>query len=153
MDGHTHIARAWINRARLRILHVVSWNISLSALFVPENLVTRDGFGSPAPRQLAHLHTQAESGAHLRDTSRVPRRRPFIHFKNATWYTSSGQSRVYRVTTQLRTDGVGCRESDGTDRASKSQGSSERVLPWQVTMDQLIFASLSHTHHWYDVAY
>ena len=30
-------------------------------------------------------------------------------------------------------------------RASKSQGSSERVLPWQVTMDQLIYASLSHT--------
>ena len=32
-------------------------NISLSA-FVPENLVSRDGFGS----QPAHLHTQAESG-------------------------------------------------------------------------------------------
>ena len=29
-------------------------------------------------------------------------------------------------------------------RASKPQGSSERVLPWQITMDQLIFASLSH---------
>ena len=36
-------------------------------------------------------------------------------------------------------------------RASKSQGSSERVLPWQITMDQLIFASLSHTHYWYEV--
>ena len=36
-------------------------------------------------------------------------------------------------------------------RASKHQGSSERVLPWQVTMDQLIFASLSHTHYWYEV--
>ena len=31
-------------------------------------------------------------------------------------------------------------------RASKPQGSSERVLPWQVTMDQLICASLSHNH-------
>ena len=31
-------------------------------------------------------------------------------------------------------------------RASKPQGSSKRVLPWQVTMDQLISASLSHTH-------
>ena len=28
--------------------------------------------------------------------------------------------------------------------ASKPQGSSERVLPWQVPMDQLIFTSLSH---------
>ena len=47
--------------------------------FVPENLVSRDGFGSPVPRQPAHLRTQAESGAYLRDSSRVPRRRPFIH--------------------------------------------------------------------------
>ena len=65
-------------------LHVVSWpgklNISLSA-FAPENLVPRDGFGSPVPRQPAHLHTQAESGAYLRDASRVPRRRHlFIQF-------------------------------------------------------------------------
>ena len=52
-------------------------NYSLSP-FAPENLVSRDGFGSPVPRQPAHLHTQAESGAYLRDSSRVPRRRPFI---------------------------------------------------------------------------
>ena len=38
------------------------FNISLSA-FTPENLVSRDGFGSPVPRQPAHLHTQAESGS------------------------------------------------------------------------------------------
>ena len=50
-------------------------DISLSA-FAPENLVSRDGFGSPVPRQPAHLYTQAESGAYLRDSSRVPRRRP-----------------------------------------------------------------------------
>ena len=50
-------------------------NVSLSA-FAPENLVSRDGFGSPVPPQPARLHTQAESGAYLRDSSRVPRRRP-----------------------------------------------------------------------------
>ena len=33
-------------------------NISMSA-FVPENLVSRDGFGSPVPRQPAHLHTRS----------------------------------------------------------------------------------------------
>ena len=43
-------------------------NVSLSA-FAPENLVSRDGFGGPVPRQPAHLHTQAESGAYLRDSS------------------------------------------------------------------------------------
>ena len=31
----------------------------------PENLVSRDGFGSPVPQQPAHLHTRAESGAYL----------------------------------------------------------------------------------------
>ena len=51
-------ARGQLNRAM---------NIPLSA-FVPENLVSRDGFGSPVPRQPAHLHTQAESGAYLRDS-------------------------------------------------------------------------------------
>ena len=29
--------------------------------FAPENLVSRDRFGSPVPRQPAHLNTQAES--------------------------------------------------------------------------------------------
>ena len=36
-------------------------NIPLSPC-VPENLVSRDGFSPPVPRQPAHLHTQAESG-------------------------------------------------------------------------------------------
>ena len=36
-------------------------NIPLSPC-VPENLVSRDGFSLPVPRQPAHLHTQAESG-------------------------------------------------------------------------------------------
>ena len=33
---------------------------------MPENLVSRDVFSRPVPRQPAHLHTQAESGAYLR---------------------------------------------------------------------------------------
>ena len=51
--------------------------------FTPENLVPRDGFGSPVTRQPAHLHAQAESGAYLRDSSRVPRQCPFICLKIA----------------------------------------------------------------------
>ena len=50
----THIARVWINLVKLPVLHVVSgtgkMNISLFA-FVPENLVSRDGFGIPVPCQ------------------------------------------------------------------------------------------------------
>ena len=80
-------------------------DIFLSA-FAPENLVSRDGLGSPTvPRQPAHLHTQAEFGAYLRDSSLVPRRRLFIHLYR---HTTSGQSQA-----QLRTDGVHCRESAG----------------------------------------
>ena len=45
-----------------------------------------------------------------RDSSRFPRPRPFIYLNH---HTPSGQSRVYRVT-QLRTDGIHCRESAGT---------------------------------------
>ena len=55
-------------------------NVFSLSPFAPENLVSRDGFGSPVPRQPAHLNTQAESGAYLRYSSRVPRRRPFIYF-------------------------------------------------------------------------
>ena len=46
-------------------------DIFLSA-FAPENLVSRDGFDSPVPRQPAHLHTQPESDAYLRGSYRVP---------------------------------------------------------------------------------
>ena len=36
-------------------------------------------------------------------------------------------------------------------QGQQPQGSSKRVLPWQVTMDQSICASLSQTHFWYKV--
>ena len=120
-------------------------DISLSS-FAPENLDSRDGFGSPVPRQSAHLHIQAESGAHLRNSSRVPRRRPFIFFKPPDAIGSvpslSGHAVAYRWRSLPRV----CRH-----RACKPQGRSKRVLPWQVTMDQLIYATLSHTHYWYEV--
>ena len=118
-------------------------NVPLSPC-VPENLVSRDGFSRPVPRQPAHLHSQAESGAYLRDSSRVPRRRPFMKLPYAIGSVPSlsGHAIAYRWRSLPRVS---------RHRASKPQGSSERVLPWQITMDQLIFASLSHTHYWYEV--
>ena len=100
MYGHTY-SRVWINRVRLPTLLVVSWkgkmNISLSA-FAPENVFPRDGFDSPVPRQPARLHTQAESGASLRDSSRVPRRHPFVYLKPpyAPVPSLSGHAIAYR---------------------------------------------------------
>ena len=118
-------------------------NIPLSPC-VPENLVSRDGFSRLVPRQPAHLHTQAESGAYLRDSSRVPRRRPFMKppYAIGSVPSLSGHAIAYRWRSLPRVR---------RHRTSKPQGSSERVLPWQVTMDQLIFASFSHTHYWYEV--
>ena len=120
-------------------------NISLSA-FVPKNLVLRDEFGSLVPRQPAHLHTQAESGAYLWDPSRVPRRRPFINlyppYAIGSVPSLSGLANAYRWRSLPRVRRHG---------ANKPQGSSERVLHWQLTMDQLILATLSHTHYWYEV--
>ena len=118
-------------------------NIPLSPC-VPENLVSRDGFSRPVPRQPAHLHTQAESGVYLRDSSRVPRRRPFMKppYAMGSVPSLSGHAIAYRWRSLPRVR---------RHRASKPQGSSERVLHWQITMDQLIFASLSHTHYWYEV--
>ena len=103
---------------------------------VPESLVSRGGFSRPVPRQPVHLHTQAESGAYLRDSSRVPRRRPFMKppYAIGSVPSLSGHAIAYRWRSLPRVR---------RHRASKPQGSSGRVLPWQITMDQLIFASLS----------
>ena len=88
----------------------------------PENLVSRDGFGSPVPRQPVHLHTQAESGVSLRDPSRVPRRRTFIYFKPPCAIGSvpslSGHAMAYRWRSLPRVR---------RHRTSKPQGSSERT--------------------------
>ena len=111
-------------------------NIPLSP-YVPENLVSRDGFSRPVPRQPAHFHTQAESDAYSRDSSRFPRRRPFIYLN---CHTPLGQSRVYRVT-QLRTNGVLCRESAGTGSANLRVVPVTGAVILQVTMDQLMCAS------------
>ena len=123
------------------LLSISQNNIPLSPC-VPENLVSRGGFNRPVPRQPAHLHTQAEPGAYLRDSSRVPRRRPFMKppYAIGSVPSSSGHAIAYRWRSLPRVR---------RHRAIKPQGSSERVLPWQITTDQLIFASLSHTHYWY----
>ena len=120
-------------------------DISLSPI-VPEILVSRDGFGSPVPHQPAHVYTQAESGAYLRDSSRVPWRHSFIYLKPPYAIGPVPSLSRHAISYQWRSLPRVRRH-----RASKPQSSSERVLPWQVTMDQLIYASLSHTHYWYEV--
>ena len=133
---------------RLPILLVVSWsgkiNYSLSP-FASENLVSRDGFGSPVPRQPAlspysgwiwrllttgFLPSSAEASIYLFKPPYAIGSVPSL----------SGDAFAYRWHSLPRAH---------RHMASKPQGSSKRVLPWQVAMDQLICASLSHTHYWY----
>ena len=55
----TQIARVWINRVTYKVANPARGqlnreiDISLSP-FAPENLVSRDGFSRPVPRQPAH---------------------------------------------------------------------------------------------------
>ena len=77
---------------------------------------------------------------------RVPRRRPFIYLKppniSGSIPSLSGHAFGYRWHSLPRVR---------RHRASKAQGSSERVFPCQVTIGQLIYTSLSRTHHWYEM--
>ena len=67
--------------------------------------------GSAVPSRVspAHLHTQAECSAY----GIPPEFRGGVHLFIRNRHTPSAQSLVYRVT-QLRTDGVRCREFAGT---------------------------------------
>ena len=80
----------------------------------------------------------------LWDSSRVPRRRPFMKPPYAIGSVPSLSDHAiahrWRSLARVR-----------RHRVSKPQGSSERVLPWQITRDQLILDFLSHTHYWYEV--
>ena len=100
---------------------------------------SRETFSAvPSRVSLLILHTQAESSAYSRDSSRFPRRRPFICLNR---HTPLGPSRVYRVT-QLRTDGIHCRESASTGPVVLKIVPVTGAAILQVTMDQLMCASL-----------
>ena len=136
-------ARVWINRVRWLILLVVSgtgkMNITLFP-FASENLVSRDGFGSPVPRQPAHLHTPLNL---VLSYEIPPNFRGGVH--------------VYAIGSvpSLSGHAIACRWRSlprvRRHRAGNSRRSSKRMLPWQVTMDQSICTALSHTHYWYEV--
>ena len=137
----TYYSRVWINRLRLPVLLKVSrtgkMNIPLSP-YAPQNLISREGFSRPVPRQPAHSpYTQAESGAYSQDSSPFSRRHPFIYFN---CHIPSSQPRGCRIT-QWRTDGVYCRESAGKGPISLKVVPVTGAAILQVTMDQLTCAS------------
>ena len=102
------------------------------------------GLAVPSRVSLLILHTQAESGAYSLDFSRLPRRGVFKppYAIIGSVPSLSGHAVAYRWRSL---------PSVHRHRASKPQGSSERVLSSQVTMDQSMCASLSRTYYWYEV--
>ena len=77
--------------------------------YAPENLVSRDGFSRPVPRQAAHLHTQAESGAYLRDSSRVSRQHALIYLNRHKTKLSgaNGDREIFISPVQLTMSRIG----------------------------------------------
>ena len=128
-------------------------NISLSP-FASENLVSPDRFGRPVPsrpvpsRPVPSRPAPARSFSTLRvnmyavysrDSSLFPRRRPFIIRLDRQ--PPSSQSRVYEVT-QLRTDGVHCRESASAGPIVLKVVRVTGAAFSGIAMDQLMCASL-----------
>ena len=115
---------------------------------MPECLVPREGFSRPVPRQPAHLHTQAESGAYSRDSSRFPWRRPFIYLKSPYAIGSvpslSGDAIAYRWRSLPRVR----RHRANSPRGSPSYGCCHFAGhdgPNNVRL------SFSHAHFWHEV--
>ena len=125
----THIARVRINRIRL-----------------PQSCSWSDG--SSVPRQPDHLYTQAESGAYLLTTGLL------LISSAASIYLFKPPYAIVSVPS-VSCHAIACRWRSLARvrwcRASKPQRSSSNVCCLCITMGQLICASLSHTHYWYEV--
>ena len=114
--------------------------------FEPENL-TGSAVLSRVSLLISILRPQAESGAYLL-TGFLPisAAAPIYLFKTSYAIGSVPSLSCHAIAYRWRS-----LPSVRRHRASKPQVSSKRVLPWQVTMDQSIRASLPHTHYWYGV--
>ena len=137
----THIARVWINLVWLPILLGVSCTGKMDISLSSRLRVWSCEAGSAVPSRVSFLLSilRLSLVRNYGGYSGVPRRRPSIILNRDT---RSGHAIAYRWCLLPRVR---------RHRASKSQGSSEQVLPWQVIMDPLICASLSRTHCWYEV--
>ena len=112
--------------------------ISMSPFALESFWCRETGSAVPSRVSLFILHSQAESVAYSRDSSRFPRWRQFIHLNR---HTPSGQSQVYQVT-QMSTDGVHCRELASTGSVVLKVVPVTGAVFSGFTMDQLMCAFL-----------
>ncbi|CAM9275479.1 unnamed protein product, partial [Ascophyllum nodosum] len=114
--------------------------------YVPENLVSRDWFSRPVPRQPAHDIPILRLNLVLTYFGIPPEFRGGVHYETDIRHRVGpefiGSPRNNCVPMAFTVPRARRRSA-----SSKPQGSSERVLPWQATIDQLICASLSHVLH------
>ena len=140
-------SRVWINRVRLPILLVVSWTakIIFPCPCACLRIWSREA-GSAVPSRISLLISILRLKLVLILTGFLPSSAAASIMKPPYAIGSvpslSGHTNAYRWRSLPRVR---------RHRSSKPQGSSERVLSRQITMDQLIFVSLSHTHYWYEV--
>ena len=117
-------------------------NISLSPP-TPGKLVSRDCFGHPVLRQPAHSPHSGVIWCLLTGFLPISAAAPIYLCR----HTPSGLSRVYRVT-QLRTNGVHCRESVGTGSVVLKVVPITGAVFSGLTMNQSMCASLlPHPHY------
>ena len=127
---------------------MVSWTrrmfLPLSP-FAPGNLDSRDRFGRLAPRQPAYSpHFCLNLIGWCLLTGIPPACRDGVHILYRQ--PPSGQSRVDR-TTQLRTDGVHCRDSAGTGPVDVKIVRVAGAAFSDITIDQFLWPLFSHTRY------
>ena len=110
-------------------------NVFSLSPFVPDNLVSRDGFGHPVPRQPAH---SPHSGLNLVLTHGII---PDFRSGVRLFIPPSSHPQVCQVT-QLHNDGVHCRESAGTGPVVLKVVPVTGAAFSGFTMDQIMCASL-----------
>ena len=142
------------NRTRGQLL---SWSAEQGEIIFPcprsrLRIWTREtGSAVPSCVSLVILHTRAESGSYSRNSSRFPRRASICLLNR---HRPTGQSRVYRVT-QLRADGVHCRESAGTEpvvvEVDPVTGWCLCRSSWANPFVCACVCVFYHIHHWYKV--
>ena len=94
------IASARINR--VQVANPARGRLNREELYFPVRPRSRPriwfretGLAVPSRASLLIFHTQAESGAYLRGSSRFPRRRPFIYLKPPSVPSLSGHAIAY----------------------------------------------------------
>ena len=130
-------SRVWVNRVRLPILLVVrstaKMKISLSP-YAPESLDSRDGFSRPVLRQSVQSPYSGWIWCLL--TGFLPASAAAVIYLFKSPYA------IESVPSLVRTDSVHCRESTGKGPVVHNVVPATSAAILQVTMDQLMGASL-----------